>query len=389
MRILSVHNFYQQPGGEDAVFAAEAALLAGHGHQVRQYTRSNAEIGPKAGLATAIGTVWSREACEDLRAAVHFGRPEVCHIHNFFPLVSPAVYRAVRGEGARVVQTLHNYRLLCPGASLFRDGRVCESCLGKWMPWRGVEHACYRDSRLASGSVAAMLALHHALGTWQEEVDCYIALTEFARRKFIEGGLPEDRIVVKPNFVDPDPGVGDGGGGFVLFAGRLAVEKDAATLIRAAARLGGRIQVKIAGDGPERERLVEMARGLGHVEFLGRQPAPEVRSLMKQAALLVVPSAWFEGFPMVIAEAFATGLPVVASRLGALAEIVADGRTGRLFEAGDDEELAAVIERLLADANALGEMRRQARAEYEARYTAERNYGQLMAIYDRVTWRNN
>ncbi len=388
MRILSVHNYYQQPGGEDAVFAAETALLTGHGHQVRQYTRSNAEIGPRAGLVTAIGTVWSRDACEDLRAAVHFGRPEVCHIHNFFPLVSPAVYQAVRAGGARVVQTLHNYRLLCPGASLFRDGKVCESCLGKRVPWRGVEHACYRDSRLASGSVAAMLALHHALGTWQEEVDCYIALTEFARRKFIAGGLPEERIVVKPNFVDPDPGAGDGCGGFVLFAGRLSAEKDPATLIRAAARLGARLPVKIAGDGPERERLMEMAHGLEHVEFLGRQPAPEMLALMQQAALLVVPSAWFEGFPMVIAEAFAAGLPVVASRLGALAEIVDHGRTGRLFEAGNDEDLAAAIEGLLRDPAALGEMRRQARAEYEARYTAERNYGQLMGIYDRVTWRN-
>ncbi len=389
MRILSVHNYYRQPGGEDEVFAAEAALLAERGHQVRQYTRSNEELGARVGLATGVGAVWNRESCRDLRAAVRAGRFAVCHFHNFFPLISPAAYAAVRAEGVRLVQTLHNYRLLCPGASLFRNGAVCESCLGSHVPWRSVGRACYRGSRLASCSAAAMLAVHHALGTWKDQVDCYIALTEFARRKFIAGGLPAERIVVKPNFIHPDPRPGDGGGRFALFVGRLSAEKGAGVLVRAAARLGGRLRVIIAGDGPEKDALTATAAGLNNVEFVGRQPKPRIRELMREASVLVVPSLWFEGFPMVIAEALAAGLPVVASRLGALTEIVDDGRTGRLFEPGNDEDLAARIEELLANPGTLGRMRREARAEYEARYTAERNYVQLMDIYDRAMGRNN
>jgi glycosyltransferase involved in cell wall biosynthesis len=387
MRVLMVHNYYRIPGGEDEVFAAEAALLRERGHQVREFTRSNWQIREGRPWQAAATAVWSRGSARALERMARAERFAVCHFHNFFPLISPAAHRAVRRQGVAVVQTLHNYRLLCPGARLFRDGAVCQDCLGRRVPWAAVRHACYRSSRLGSAAVAAMVSVHHALGTWRQEVDCYIALSEFARRRFVEGGLPEDRIAVKPNFVHPDPGPGAGTGAFALYAGRLAPEKDVATLIRAARLLGGRLRLKIVGDGPEREPLTSLARGLEQVEFLGWLPKAQVFDLMKAAAALIVPSAWFEG-PLVVLEAMAVGLPVVASRLGVLEELIDDSRTGRLFRPGDAEDLAARLERLLTAPHELAAMRREARAEFEARYGAEGNYRALERIYQLAIERN-
>lgn len=235
---------------------------------------------------------------------------------------------------------------------------------------------------MASGVVAAMLTTHRALGTWARGVDVYIALTEFARRKFMEGGLPAEKIVVKPNFVHPDPGPGEGKGGYALFVGRLSPEKGVRTLLRAWERLKG-IPLKIVGDGPLQAEMEDLVRGGGleGVEMLGRRPREEVLGLMREAGVLVFPSECYENFPMTVAEAFACGLPVVASRLGAMAGIVEDGRTGLLFAPGDAEDLAAKVAWLFSHPEELARMRREARAEYEAKYTAERNYQLLMEIY--------
>jgi glycosyltransferase involved in cell wall biosynthesis len=210
MRVLLLHNHYQQPGGEDQVFAAERDLLEAHGHRVLQYTTHNDQLADmgRAGLVKA--AVWNGAVYRELRALIRKEKLQVAHFHNTFVLISPAAYYAAQAEGVPVIQTLHNYRLLCPNALFFREGRVCEDCLGKTFPWPGIAHACYRESRPASGTVAAMLTTHRALGTWKRAVDLYIALTGFAREKFIEGGLPSEKIVVKPNFVHPDPGAGEG-----------------------------------------------------------------------------------------------------------------------------------------------------------------------------------
>jgi len=233
---------------------------------------------------------------------------------------------------------------------------------------------------LASACVAAMISLNRALGTWQNDVDCYVALSEFARRKFIEGGLPAERIAVKSNFVHPDPAIGDGGSSYILFAGRLSPEKGVRTLIQASRLLGKRLPVRIAGDGPERAELEHLAQGLDHVKFLGWQPKARVLELMKDATGLVVSSEWFEG-PMVALQAFAVGLPMVASRLGVMEEMIDDSRTGLLFRAGDPVDLAAKMELLLADRRGIAAIRRESRAEFEAKYTAEENYRALERIY--------
>ncbi|MGE3934275.1 MAG: glycosyltransferase, partial [Rhodospirillaceae bacterium] len=296
-------------------------------------------------------------------------------VHNTFPLISPAVYAAARDGGAAVVQTLHNFRTLCVKAQLLRDGAVCEDCVGRAVPWPGVVHRCYRDSLVASGAAATMLTVHRAAGTWRRAVDRYVALTGFARDKFVAGGLPAARIAVKPNFLDSPAPAAAGpearSGG--LFVGRLSPEKGIGVLAAALAR--GPVPLRIAGEGPV---AVAAAPDL---TLLGRIDAGAVAREMAAAAYLVVPSVWYEGFPMVIVEAFARGLPVIASRIGSLAEIVEDGVTGLLAAPGDAADLAAKMRWAHEHPGEMAAMGRAARARYEALYTPERNYAMLMEIY--------
>jgi glycosyltransferase involved in cell wall biosynthesis len=382
MKILAVHNRYQRPGGEDQVFVDETALLETRNHRVLRYEVHNDQVKQVNRLILAKDTVWNTSAYRELGALIRRERPDVVHFHNTLPLVSPAGYYAARAEGVPVIQTLHNYRLLCPVALFFRDGRVCEDCMGKAVPWPGVVHRCYRGSRTASGVIATMLTVHRALRTWTEMVDVYVALTEFARKKFIEGGLPAEKIVVKPNFVAPDPGRGQGGGGYALFVGRLAPEKGTGTMLAAWNRLGTRISLKIVGDGPLRDRVVEAAATQSNVEWLGHRSVADVHALMGKADMLVFPSQWYETFGRVAAEAFAAGTPVIAANIGAVAELVEHGRTGLKFRTGDPEDLVTQVEWALSHPTELRNMREEVRAEFEAKYTAERNYRTLMEIYE-------
>src|SRR5215212_1442885 len=261
-RILAVHNTYRQRGGEDVVFETELQLLRSRGNTVAAHLVDNRDIPSTKRVSLAVETVWSTRSRLALRDRVRELKPHVAHFHNTFPLISPSGYAACRDEGVPVVQTLHNYRLLCPNGLFFRDGHACEDCLGKTPPWPGVMHACYRGSRPATGVVAAMLTTHRALRTWTKMVNVYIALTEFARQKYIEGGLPAERIVVKSNFVHPDPGAGEGGGGYALFVGRLSPEKGLETLLAAWEQLGVKVPLKIVGSGPMAERVAKASRRL-------------------------------------------------------------------------------------------------------------------------------
>ena len=259
MRVVLVHNYYQQPGGEDQVFAAEGRLLEARGHHVYRHTVHNDEVSGYNKAALAKATLWNGDSYRELRAIFRRERAEVVHVHNTLPLVSPAVYYAAKAEGVAVVQTLHNYRLLCPAATFLRDGRVCEDCLGR-APWPGVVHACYRDSVAASSVLASMLTYHRARRTWTEMIDVYVALTEFAREKFVEGGLPEAKIVVKPNFLDSHLSTPEEPKAYALFVGRLSKEKGLSVLLSAWRTLGARIPLKIVGDGPLAQEVDRAAR---------------------------------------------------------------------------------------------------------------------------------
>ncbi|MBU1425982.1 MAG: glycosyltransferase family 4 protein [Gammaproteobacteria bacterium] len=374
MRILIVHNAYQHRGGEDSVVEAEISLLRSRGHDVETYLRSNDDVGGMSSLALARQTLWSSRSWRDMAERIDSFRPDIIHVHNTFPLISPSLYWAADRAGVPVVQTLHNFRLMCLNALFLREGKVCEDCLGR-SPWKGVLRKCYRGSGAASSVLAGMLSLHRGLGTYQNQVTRYIALNEFCRSKFIEGGLPAERVVVKPNFVDfaaPQTVSREG----MLFVGRLSVEKGISTLIKSLALSPG-TRLRVAGDGPESGLL----DGVPGVNKLGSLPGEKVREEMSRTLALVVPSIWYENFPRTIVEAFACGLPVIASRIGALADIVRDGETGLLFEPGNPRDLADKMAWAQAHPQAMLEMGKRARQEYEEKYTSERNFGQLMAIY--------
>jgi glycosyltransferase involved in cell wall biosynthesis len=328
-----------------------------------------------------------------VRDLVRERKAQVVHFHNTFPLISPAAYYGARSAGAAVVQTLHNYRLACPNGLLLREGRPCEACVGGRVAWRAVAHACYRGDRAASAATAAMAAAHRLARTWHRAVDEYVALSAFAKGIFCRAGLPPERITVKPNFVQHDPGPGEGAGDahgpYALFVGRLDEAKGIGTLLEAWPLLTSAARLKVVGDGPLAETVGTAARAAPAIEHLGPQPADRVAALMASARLLVVPSLCYEGFPKVVAEAFAAGTPVATSDLGSLTELVDHGRTGVHFRPGDARSLAAAVDTLWGDGARLARMRRAARSEFESKYTAERNYQMLTSVYaSALEWRH-
>ncbi|HUH13341.1 MAG TPA: glycosyltransferase, partial [Longimicrobiales bacterium] len=374
--VVLVHNRYLERGGEDVVFEAEADLLEGRGHRVLRFEADNRDVAALGPLRLAARTVWSRGSYRALRALVERERADVVHIHNTLPLLSPAAHHAAADAGAAVVQTLHNFRLLCPQGQFLRNGQPCEACLGKAVPWPGALYGCYRGSRPASAAVAGMLTTHRALGTW-DRVGAFIALSAFSRGKFIEGGLPAGRIHVRGNFLPGDPGVGTHAGDFLLYVGRLSREKGGETLLEGWRRVvegGGAGRLVMVGDGPLAERVSAAAAELPGLEWLGAVPPERVRQLMGDARALVLPSITYENSPRVVAEAYARGLPVLGSRHGSVAELVREGETGALFTPGDAADLAVALRWALSPEAELAPLGRGARAAYEAEYTAERGY---------------
>ena len=391
MRLLLVHNHYQLPGGEDVVAKREAEMLRWAGHEIIEYTRSNSEINkfsiPKrAGLFFRY--TWSLDSFRDLNRLLEKAKPDIAHFHNNFALISPSGYYACQSFDVPVVQTLHNPRLLCPAAVFYRDGRLCLDCLGKRFAWPGVAHACYRNSRMQTLSVATSNAIHRAIGTWNGAVTAYIASTEFYRQKFIKGGIPAHKIKVKPHFVDRDPiaverPVG-GAGGYALFVGRLQKEKGIDVILRAWEKLA-HIPLKIRGEGPMMTQVrTAISEGrLQQGEIIGRLNEEDLARLIKGAMILVWPSGgYYETFGLVAIEAFACGIAVLATGQGVPAELVDDGETGLLFSPGDAEDLAAKVRWASEHPDEMRRMGARARRVYEEKYTPEVNYRQLMAIYE-------
>lgn len=384
MKLLLAHNHYQNSGGEDQVFRLEAALLRKHGHDVILFEDNNVRISSMSPIVAAINTIWSRASYDAIRRTIQSSRPDIAHFHNTFLMISPAAYYACRDEGVPVVQTLHNFRLLCPAATLYRDGMVCEECSGKFFALPGVTHACYRNSKIYTAGSASMVTAHKIMGTWKKLVNVYIALTDFARQKFVEGGLPVSRIVVKPNFVAPDPGMGNDSGGFALYVGRLSDEKGILTMLKAWKNVP--FLLKIAGDGPLRDNVLNLIAGelSNRVEYLGPVSHDQVISLMKNACFLIFPSEWYEGFPMVLAEAFACGLPVISSALGGMKEIVEDKVTGMLFAYGNADDLAGKVLWAIRHPFELVQMRLNARNIYLQKYSEESAYENILEVYNHI-----
>ena len=383
MKILILHNRYKIIGGEEGVVEAEYTLLEKHGHKVTVFEVNNDRIvGIWGKLSTAINGIYSLSSKQQVSDAIAHLEPDLVHVHNFFPLLSPSVYDACVDAEVPVVQTLHNYRLLCPKAMPFRNGQICEDCFDRVVPWSGVLHGCYRNSHIQSASVAAMLGLHHWQGTWHKRVDAYIALSDFQKQVFVRAGLPAERFFVKPNFVFGSEFPQDSQrGDFALFVGRLSEEKGVEILLDAYLQHQLTIPLKIIGDGPSRAKLEAKAAGLAQVTFLGQQDATVVRQMMQRAQFLVFPSIWYEGFPLTLAEAYANKLPVIASRLGSMSEIVRDGVTGLHFESGNAADLASKIQWAIVHSQSMQTMGDAAYQIYQNCYTPQANYQQLLQIY--------
>jgi glycosyltransferase involved in cell wall biosynthesis len=381
VKILQLHTRYRQPGGEDAVVRAEADLLRSAGHTVFTYEVRNPEsrVATAAALASA---AWNASAKRTVRALTEKHQPDVAHVHNTWFALSPSVFAGLRRAGVPVVATLHNYRLLCTNGLLFRDGRPCEDCVGTH-PWHGVRHRCYRNSALASSAVAGTIALHRARGTWERDVDLFLALTDSARQRFIAGGLPADRIRVKPNFA-PDPGprrCAPQDSDVVLFVGRLSAEKGIEEFLLAwAAANPAPLRLRIVGDGPLQRRA--KALGAPRVELLGRLPSTEVRRLMLGARTLVFPSRSHESFGLVVVEAMAAGLPVVAADVGGVRELISSDGYQHIVPPAHDRWVTAM--RSVVEGSWLNAAGETGRRRYEARFSASANLEALEAAYRTV-----
>jgi glycosyltransferase involved in cell wall biosynthesis len=381
MRILTIHNKYQLRGGEDEVHDAEEQLLLSRGHQIRPLIFDNAGIGGFGAVLTGLSAPWSQASYRRVAGEISSWRPDIVNVHNFFPLATPAVHYAAASAGVPVVQTLHNFRTLCPSGVFFRDGKPCEECLGKLVPWPGIVHACYRDSYAASVSVAAMISVHNVLKTWQTQVTLFFALSEFSRQKFIQGGFPPERLAVKPNFVGLDLGPGPGDGGFVFYAGRLSEEKGIPLLLNAWQAAKPRGRLLLAGDGPLTPLVRDLSGSDASIQYLGRLPLAETYQYMGNARAFAFPSLMYEGMPRAIIEAFSRGTPVIANRSGSMVEMIRDRETGWLVDSGDCGALAGVLSAVFTDQFDHARVRSAARAEFKRNYTADRQYDLLMDAY--------
>jgi glycosyltransferase involved in cell wall biosynthesis len=378
-----VHNQYRttQPSGENRVVTEEMDLLGAAGHEVSLYERRSDDIETfslpqKARLPLRV--TWSPHDRKAIIQAIQTAKPDLVHVHNTFPLISPSVLGAASGMRIPVVATLHNFRLVCAAGTLFRDGAPCERCLVAG-PLPAVRYGCYRESRMATVPLALNIGVHRTLRTWARNVSAFIVLSRLAREKFIAGGLPPHALHVKPNFVKDPMIKRNGEGQFFLYIGRLAAEKGVQDLIKAwAPELG---ELLIVGDGPERGSVESMAAGDSSIRFLGLQPHDVCLELLRQARALVVPSRWYEGFPMVVAEALATGVPIIAPRSGAFPEIVSHLDTGWLYAPTDVGDLRVGM-RALLETEVNTRLGLRARNLYENQYSPEVNIRILESIYE-------
>ncbi len=395
MKILLVHNFYgsSAPSGENMVFQAEKKLLEENGHIVIEFTRHSDEIrnrGLWGALKGGLSVAWNPFSLRNIEAVIKRESPDIMHVHNFFPLISPSIFHAIKDFDTAAVFTLHNYRIFCAAAIPMRKNAICTECLDSRSVMSALKYGCYRNGKAATMPLAAMIALHRTLGTWAKHVDAFIALTAFQRQTLANAGLPGERIYVKPHFYPeaPNPAPWTERENKAVFIGRIGEEKGVDVLLDAWKLLGPAApKLEIIGDGPSKDCLSGLITGTfleDKITFTGQLPFIETQRRLGAAKALVLPSRCFEGFPMVIREAFALGVPVIASRIGSIPDIVRDTVNGTLSEPGNAESLGQIIGKVFNDPDALQAMSAAARLEFEDRYTAETNLETLIGIYEKA-----
>jgi glycosyltransferase involved in cell wall biosynthesis len=391
VKVLLVHNRYRsaQPSGENGVVDEEARLLEDAGCDVHRLELESDQIAgwsplKRAGLPLRV--IWSRRGQQLMTEAIDRSGAELVHVHNTFPLFSPTAFRAASRRKVTVINTLHNFRPLCPAGTFFRDGHVCEECLGR-APLPALRHGCYRDSRAATAPLVAMDTLHSVIGTWRQHVDAFITPSAFAMRKYVQAGWERSRFAVKYNTAE-DLGLREGAGDPFVCIGRLYPEKGVDVLLRAWALAfpQGGPRLLIVGSGEVEAPLRQLAAGLrlNGVEFMGQLARSDALDVMRTARAVVVPSVWYEVFPRIVCEAYSLGVPVVASRIGSLTEVVQDEVTGLHFEAGSPESLADALRTLAASSELATRLGRAARAMYDAKLSPQATTARLLEIYSRA-----
>lgn len=394
MKVVIVHNAYPQYGGEDTVVANETAMLERHGYDVVPWIVPTEESGILNLIRCGLSAVWNPFAARQLKLLLKREKPDIVHCHNTFPLLSPSIFAACHKVGIPVVQTIHNYRHICPAGGFFRDGKNCEECMGKRFPSPALKHRCYRSSRIASAIPAMTAYTQRIRRTFERDVDALIALNLFGKEKLIEGGLPADRVVIKPNFcLDPelnDPGSSPEEKPFTLcFAGRLSTDKGIGVLLDAWTNFTKALEtgstphprLRIMGVGEMEDRVATAAGQCPGIEYLGSLSHKDTVSEIAQADGLVCPSIWYEGMPMTLLEAFSVGTPVIASRIGGLPEMVQEGVNGLLFAPGDKKQLEAHFHTLHSAPELIAAMGSSAREIHDGRYAETVNFPLLDSIY--------
>jgi len=387
MKILQVHDFYQQFGGEDATALSERELLERNGATVVFYSRRNDTIKRRASAETLVigaQAIYSRTVSREITKLVEDQRPDVACIHNVFPLISPAVYHTLHSLGVPTIQIVKNFRFWCPSGTFYTHGEICERCkFGDY--WHAVQHRCYRDSYLLSALYAASVGLNRMAGM-MEKIDAFICLTEFSRQKLLEVGIPAAKIFVRPHFIDTsqvEPAWQDGK--YAVYLGRLSPEKGVWALVKAFEQMP-EISLKIAGTGPLEGALKAYVaeKGLRNVEFVGFQQSAEKWPLLQDSLFTVAPSEFYETFGMVVIESYAAGKAVIGSNLGSLAYVIEDGESGLLFRPGDVDDLVEKVRFLAARPGVRQRMGRYARTLAETKYGQEQNYADWLRILEAV-----
>lgn len=388
MRILQVYNRYRTYGGEDVVVDLEADLLRSRGHEVELLTASTGELEDTSILqlaAAGLGTVWSFRGYSLMKKAIERFSPDLVHVHNTFPLLSPSVYWAAHQLNVPVVQTLHNFRFTCANAHLLRDDKACESCVGR-SPWPALRYRCFHQSLSQTSAVVAMNMVHRWLGTYENLIAGYIALTEFSRTVLVRAGLPEAKTFVKPNFVPTRMTSDLVRHSQMAFVGAISRAKGAHLLLQAWSRIMPTdSNLVLIGDGPDRVKLQQEYASNPTISWYGVLPHEEVLQTLSESQFLVLPSLCYENFPLVLLEAWSVGTPVVVPDHGAFPSLVSHCQQGMLFSSGDVESLAITLTQALETRDDVWtQWSQSARKKYLAHYTQDANYEQLMYIYSRV-----
>lgn len=394
MKVLLVHCFYRSsaPSGEDSVYRNEKKLLEDNGYKVITYEKFNDDLNNNSffkKIAAGFEFIWSLQAFREITEIIKNEKPDIAHFHNIFPQISTSAYLACKKNGVPVIQTLHNFRYICPAGLLQRNSKPCEKCIDKSLVFSLI-HKCYRNSYIATLPMAAMIGFNKATDSFSKNVNRYIALTNFGKSRFIAGGFPQEKICVKPNFINHIENNEHHLGEYVLYVGRLTQEKGVMTLIEACKKTK-HIPLKIVGDGELRSKLESISIQYDlNVEFLGYQNKDFVMSMLKKSRFLVLPSECYEGFPVTVVEAFASGKPVVGSKIGSLDEIIEENITGSKFTFGSSDALADCIQNMWEDIDKLKTMSENARFSFENKYNPSINFSILSSIYnDAITEHKN